>query len=100
MYEEYKIYKTVSILIQTQILIYFIINSDNGKDFGGSIYQKVSDQLDCGVSMKWTSGSSDTLFGVGAKFALDQDASLHAKINNKSLIGLGYQQKLRPGNNY
>lgn len=71
--------------------------SDNGKDFGGSIYQKVSDKLDCGVSMKWTAGSSDTLFGVGAKFALDQDASLHAKLNNKSLIGLGYQQKLRPG---
>ncbi|XP_045523990.1 voltage-dependent anion-selective channel-like isoform X1 [Pieris brassicae] len=72
-------------------------NVDNGKDFGGSIYQKVSDKLDCGVSMKWSSGSTDTLFGVGAKFALDQDASLHAKINNKSLIGLGYQQKLRPG---
>ncbi|XP_045500677.1 voltage-dependent anion-selective channel-like isoform X1 [Colias croceus] len=72
-------------------------NVDNGKDFGGSIYQKVSDKLDCGVSMKWQAGSSDTLFGVGAKFALDQDASLHAKINNKSLIGLGYQQKLRPG---
>lgn len=48
--------------------------------------------------MKWTAGSADTLFGVGAKFALDADASLHAKINNKSLIGLGYQQKLRPGN--
>ncbi|CAH2044006.1 unnamed protein product, partial [Iphiclides podalirius] len=72
-------------------------NVDNGKDFGGSIYQKVSDKIDCGVSMKWTAGSADTLFGVGAKFALDQDASLHAKINNKSLIGLGYQQKLRPG---
>jgi len=72
-------------------------NVDNGKEFGGSIYQKVSDKLDCGVSMKWTSGSADTLFGVGAKFALDKDTSLHAKINNKSLIGLGYQQKLRPG---
>ncbi|CAG4960125.1 unnamed protein product [Parnassius apollo] len=72
-------------------------NVDNGKDFGGSIYQKVSDKIDCGVSMKWSAGSSDTLFGVGAKFALDQDASLHAKINNKSLIGLGYQQRLRPG---
>lgn len=71
--------------------------SDNGKDFGGSIYQKVSDKLDCGVSMRWTSGSSDTLFGVGAKFALENDASLHAKVNNKSLVGLGYQQKLRPG---
>lgn len=72
-------------------------NVDNGKDFGGSIYQKVNDKIDCGISMKWTSGSADTLFGVGAKFALDSDASLHAKVNNKSLIGLGYQQKLRPG---
>ncbi|XP_048479469.1 voltage-dependent anion-selective channel isoform X1 [Plutella xylostella] len=72
-------------------------NVDNGKDFGGSIYQKVSDKLECGVSMKWSAGSSDTLFGVGSKFLLDSDASLHAKINNKSLIGLGYQQKLRQG---
>lgn len=47
--------------------------------------------------MKWSAGSSDTLFGVGSKFLLDSDASLHAKINNKSLIGLGYQQKLRQG---
>ncbi|KAF9419516.1 hypothetical protein HW555_004016 [Spodoptera exigua] len=72
-------------------------NVDNGKDFGGSIYQKVSEKIECGINMKWTAGSADTLFGVGAKFALDADASLHAKINNKSLIGLGYQQKLRPG---
>lgn len=72
-------------------------NIDNGKDFGGSIYQKVSDKLECGISMKWTAGSADTLFGVGVKQSLDADASLHAKINNKSLIGLGYQQKLRPG---
>ncbi|KAI8439622.1 hypothetical protein MSG28_013342 [Choristoneura fumiferana] len=48
-------------------------NVDNGKDFGGSIYQKVSEKLDCGVSMKWSAGSADTLFGVGAKFALDAD---------------------------
>lgn len=47
--------------------------------------------------MKWATGSSETLFGVGAKYALDSDASLHAKVNNKSLIGLGYQQKLRQG---
>lgn len=72
-------------------------NVDNGKDFGGSIYQKVSNELECGVSMKWSAGSSDTLFGVGSKYKLDNDASLHAKINNKSLIGLGYTQKLRPG---
>ncbi|XP_050677059.1 voltage-dependent anion-selective channel isoform X2 [Leptidea sinapis] len=72
-------------------------NVDNGKEFGGSIYQKVSDKIECGVSMKWTTGTTDTLFGVGVKTALDQDTSLHAKINNKAIVGLGYQQKLRPG---
>lgn len=72
-------------------------NVDNGKDFGGSIYQKVSDKVDCGINMKWSSGSADTLFGVGFKYQMDSEASLHAKINNKALIGLGYQQKLKPG---
>ncbi|XP_041981928.1 voltage-dependent anion-selective channel-like [Aricia agestis] len=82
-------YQTHDFVLHTHI--------DNGKDCSGTIYQKVSDKLDCGVNMKWSSGSSDTQFGVGAKYALDGDASLHAKINNKSLIGLGYQQKLRDG---
>lgn len=72
-------------------------NVDNGKDFGGSIYQKATDRVDCGISMKWSTGSTCTLFGVGLKYMLDQDASLHAKVNNQALIGLGYQQKLRPG---
>lgn len=72
-------------------------NVDNGKEFGGSIYQKVSENLECGIHMKWASASADTLFGVGTKFSLDKDASLHAKINNKSSIGLAYQQRLRPG---
>ncbi|XP_053610483.1 voltage-dependent anion-selective channel-like isoform X2 [Plodia interpunctella] len=72
-------------------------NVDNGKEFGGSIYQKVSEKIECGITMKWVSGSSDTLFGVGGKYSLDADTSLHAKVNNKSFIGLGYQQKLKPG---
>lgn len=72
-------------------------NIDNGSDFGGSIYQKVSEKLDCGISMNWSSGSADTKFGVGAKYNLDENASLRAKVNNASQIGLGYQQKLRDG---
>ncbi|KAJ2945756.1 hypothetical protein O0L34_g598 [Tuta absoluta] len=72
-------------------------NVDNGKDFGGSVYNKVSPHMDVGISMKWSAGTSDTLFGLGAKYALDQDASLHAKVNTKALIGFGYQQKLRQG---
>lgn len=72
-------------------------NVNDGQEFGGSIYQKCSDQLDCGVQLSWTSGSNATKFGIGAKYNLDRDASVRAKVNNASQIGLGYQQKLRDG---
>jgi len=69
----------------------------NLTDFGGSIYQKVSPDLETGVSLGWSSATSTTSFGIGAKYNLDGGASLRAKINNKSELGLGYQQKLRDG---
>lgn len=43
-------------------------------------------------------GSNDTTFGLACKYQLDSDASVRAKVNNNSQIGLGYQQKLRDGN--
>ena len=38
-------------------------------------------------------------FALGVKFALAPDATLRAKVNNSSQIGLSYQQKLRDGEN-
>jgi len=70
---------------------------NNGTDFGGSVYQKVSDGLETGVSLGWSSANSNTNFAIGAKYVLDGDSSVRAKINNKSEVGLGYQQKLRDG---
>jgi voltage-dependent anion channel protein 2 len=70
---------------------------NNGTDFGGSVYQKVSDKLETGVALGWSSASSNTNFAIGAKYVLDADSSVRAKINNKSEVGLGYQQKLRDG---
>jgi len=69
----------------------------NGTDFGGSVYQKVSPSLETGVSLGWSSATSTTSFGIGAKYALEDGASVRAKINNLSELGLGYQQKLRDG---
>ena len=45
----------------------------------------------------WTASKSETRFGIGCKYALDKNASLRAKVNNSSQVGLGYQQKLRDG---
>lgn len=50
--------------------------SNDGAEFGGSVYQKVSDQLETAVTLAWTSGSNNTRFGVAAKYQLDKDASL------------------------
>lgn len=71
--------------------------SDDGQEFGGSIYQRVSPRLETGIQLAWSSGSNNTRFGIGAKYDLDRDASLRAKVNNTSQIGLGYQQRLRDG---
>ncbi|XP_029564692.1 voltage-dependent anion-selective channel protein 2 isoform X1 [Salmo trutta] len=72
-------------------------NVNDGTEFGGSIYQKVDDKLETAVTLAWTAGSNNTRFGIAAKYALDKDASLSAKVNNASLIGVGYTQALRPG---
>ncbi|XP_053839501.1 LOW QUALITY PROTEIN: voltage-dependent anion-selective channel protein 2 [Vidua macroura] len=72
-------------------------NVNDGSEFGGSIYQKVSDNLETAINLAWTAGSNSTRFGIAAKYKLDSTASLSAKVNNSSLIGVGYTQTLRPG---
>ena len=44
-----------------------------------------------------SSQTTETTFGIGAKYALDKDAWVRAKVNNSSQVGLGYQQRLRDG---
>lgn len=102
---------------------------NDGTEFGGSIYQKVSDDLETAVNLSWTAGNSSTRFGIAAKYMLDSSSSIsvsfcccgsfplipwidhnrtvkprcvfcvssQAKVNNSSLVGIGYTQTLRPG---
>ncbi|KAM6951512.1 sphingomyelin synthase-related protein 1-like [Aplochiton taeniatus] len=72
-------------------------NINDGTEFGGSIYQKVNDKLETAVNLAWTAGSNSTRFGIAAKYQLDSSASICAKVNNSSLVGVGYTQTLRPG---
>lgn len=48
---------------------------NDGTEFGGSIYQKVNDQLETAVNLAWTAGNSNTRFGIAAKYQIDPDAS-------------------------
>ena len=66
-------------------------------EFGGSIYQKVNKKLKTAVNLAWTAGNSDTHFGIAAKYQVDPDAGLSAKVNNSSLIVLVFSQTLKPG---
>ncbi|KAF5913445.1 hypothetical protein HPG69_017063 [Diceros bicornis minor] len=72
-------------------------NVNDGTEFGGSIYQKVNKKLETAVNLAWTAGNSNTRFGIAAKYQIDPDACFSAKVNNSSLIGLGYTQTLKPG---
>ncbi|KAM9810782.1 voltage-dependent anion-selective channel protein 3 [Neosynchiropus ocellatus] len=70
---------------------------NDGTEFAGSIYQKVNSKMETAVQLAWTAGSNNTRFGVGAKYQLDKDSSLSAKVNNACLVGVGYTQTMRPG---
>ncbi|KAM9189819.1 LOW QUALITY PROTEIN: non-selective voltage-gated ion channel VDAC1-like [Dugong dugon] len=73
------------------------INVNDGTEFGSSIYQRVNKKLETAVNLAWTARNSNTRFGIAAKYQIDPDASFLAKVNNSSLIGLGYTQTLKPG---
>jgi len=72
-------------------------NVNDGQVFGGSVFQKVNPNLETAINLGWTANKNETSFGIGCKYALDKNASLRAKVNNSSQVGLGYQQKLREG---
>lgn len=77
----------------------FTLNTsvNDGSEFAGSVYQRVNKELETGVQLNWTAGSNATKFGIAAKYTLDKDSSVRAKVNNASQIGLSYQQKIRDG---
>jgi len=72
-------------------------NVNDGATFGASLFQKVNPNMEAGVNLGWTASSSTTTCGLAVKYQLDKDASLRAKINSSSQLGLGYSQKLKEG---
>lgn len=71
--------------------------SNDNKIFGGSVFQKLSDQLDLGLQVTWSSENNDSSLAVGTQYALNNDVKLRAKINNKSQLSLGSGLKIKDG---
>lgn len=71
--------------------------ANGGSEFLASVFHKVNRDLESGVQISWSLGTSETRFGFGAKYIVDNNTTFRAKVNNASQIGLSYQQKLRDG---
>lgn len=49
--------------------------SNQKTDFSGSVYQKVNDSLQSGVSFGWSSKSNETQLAVGCVYKIDDSSS-------------------------
>lgn len=72
---------------------------DDGQEFNCSIYQRLSDELESGVNVAWSSETNVTKFGLGFHYKIDKDSAIRAKVNSSSQIGIGFIHRLRPGIN-
>jgi len=72
-------------------------NISDGTVYGASVYHKVNERTEAGAQLGWTSTSNAVNFAVGAKYAIDNDTFVRAKVNNSAHLGFSYQHKLRDG---
>jgi hypothetical protein len=75
-----------------------LIYRNDGNEVGGSVYQRLNNQLETGVQLAWTPGTNQTRFALASKYQIDGQTAVGVKVNNICQIGLSFQQLLRPGN--
>ncbi len=75
-----------------------LIYRNDGNEVGGSVYQRLNNQLETGVQLAWTPGTNQTRFALASKYQIDGQTAVGIKVNNICQIGLSFQQLLRPGN--
>jgi hypothetical protein len=89
--------KTTSVAFGFEHPLYTIHSYTNdGREFGGSFYQRVSKNVELGAQLGWVSGEDKTSYAVGSSYKISPDLLLRAKIDNKSNIGLGVTHGLSP----
>jgi len=67
------------------------------QEYGGSIYHKINDRIEGGATLAWQNPSGRTKFSFGAKYQVDRDAHMKAKLTSDNHLGIAYVQALRPG---
>ncbi|KAH9413605.1 non-selective voltage-gated ion channel VDAC2-like [Dermatophagoides pteronyssinus] len=69
----------------------------DGKEFSGSLYQKVTPNLESAISVSCASADNVPNFNIGCLYRMDEDTQIKARVNNKNNIGLALIRRLRPG---
>lgn len=62
-----------------------------------SVYHKVSDKTEVGITTAYNLQTSNVSLGLVGKYTLDDDSLVKAKVNNLGQIGMAYTQELRKG---
>lgn len=62
--------------------------TNNGQEFGGSLYHQVHKSVDVGASLGWTNGQDKTNYALGAIYRVNPDLALRGKVDNKSVVGI------------
>jgi len=89
--------KNVSAAFGYQSPVYTIHSFTNdGKEFGGSIYHRVHKNVELGVQLGWVTGDTKTQFAVGSSYRVSPDLQLRAKVDNKSVVAFGATHSLGP----
>ena len=76
--------QSITLIVMNKLVFH---NRNDGTEFGGSIYQKVNDQLETAVNLAWTAGNSNTRFGIAAKYQIDADAAFSVRGHKLVLTG-------------
>jgi hypothetical protein len=62
--------------------------TNDGREFGGSVYHRVNKNVELGAQLGWTVGDSTTRFGLASKYQVNSDLAVRAKVDNKSQVSL------------
>lgn len=70
--------------------------TNDGKEFGASLYHRVHKNLELGTQLGWTQGENNVRYGLASKYRLNNDLWLRAKVDNKSQVALAATHDLSP----
>jgi len=70
--------------------------TNDGKEFGGSLYHRVHKNVELGAQLGWTTGEDKTSYAVGSTYRISPDLLLRTKIDNKSNVGLAVTHAVGP----